>query len=191
MAALERGDVDYAMSVAPASYDRLRVVGDACPDRASSPSRRSSCNSTPNRAPFNNVKARQAVSRGLDMEAIMRGVTGNQPAFYRLQPSFFFPEQQVWHNTEGKDVYNGKNLDLARRLLRESGYDGRPITVVSNRDIEWLFRASVPVKPQLEAIGFRVDLVIRDWPGQIAQQKQAQLRHGHQRVSAPGRSRRV
>ncbi|MDR7481044.1 MAG: ABC transporter substrate-binding protein [Armatimonadota bacterium] len=171
LAALERGDVDYAQSVAPAAYDRLRTspVLDAIVIK---PFTQVILQLNANRPPFNNVKARQAVSRGLDMEAIMRAVTGNQPAFYRLQPSFFFPEQRVWHNTEGAAVYNGKNLDLARRLLRESGYDGRPITFVTNRDIEWLFRAAVPVKPQLEAIGFRVDLVVRDWPGQIAQQRE-------------------
>ncbi|HET8678473.1 MAG TPA: ABC transporter substrate-binding protein [bacterium] len=171
LAALERGDIDYAMSVVPASYDRLRASATLSPI-VLKPFTQVILQLNANRAPFNNVKARQAVSRGLDMEAIMRAVTGNQPAFYRLQPSFFFPEQQVWHNTEGSNVYNTKNLEVARRLLRESGYDGRPITVLSNRDIEWLFRASVPVKPQLEAIGFRVDLVVRDWPGQIAQQRE-------------------
>jgi peptide/nickel transport system substrate-binding protein len=171
LAALERGDIDYAMSVAPASYDRLQASAALSPI-VIRPFTQVILQLNANRAPFNNVKARQAVSRGLDMEAIMRGVTGNQAAFYRLQPSFFFPEQRVWHNMEGREVYNGKNLDVARRLLRESGYDGRPITFLSNRDIEWLFRASVPVKPQLEAIGFRVDLVVRDWPGQIAQQKE-------------------
>jgi peptide/nickel transport system substrate-binding protein len=124
------------------------------------------------RPPFNNVKARQAVSRGLDMEAIMRAVTGNQPAFYRLNPSIFFPEQQVWWNAEGRDIYNGKNLDLARRLLRESGYDGRTITFVTIRDIEWMYRAAIAVKPQLEAIGFKVDLVPRDLPGQVSMQRE-------------------
>ncbi|MGQ0551211.1 MAG: ABC transporter substrate-binding protein [Armatimonadota bacterium] len=171
LASLERGDVDYAMSVAPASFDRLQASATLSPV-VLKPFTQVILQLNANRAPFNNVKARQAVSRGLDMEAIMRAVTGNQPAFYRLQPSFFFPEQQVWHNMEGREVYNSKNLDVARRLLRESGYDGRPITLLSNRDIEWLFRASVPVKPQLEAIGFRVDLVVRDWPGQIAQQRE-------------------
>jgi peptide/nickel transport system substrate-binding protein len=157
--------------VAPSSCDRLQSSATLSPI-VIKPFTQVILQLNANRAPFNNVKARQAVSRGLDMEAIMRGVTGNQPAFYRLQPSFFFPEQQVWHNVEGREVYNGKNLDLARRLLRESGYDGQPITFVSNRDIEWLFRAAVPVKPQLEAIGFRVDLVVRDFPGQIAQQRE-------------------
>ncbi|MGQ0572103.1 MAG: ABC transporter substrate-binding protein [Armatimonadota bacterium] len=171
LAALERGDVDYAMSVQPAAYDRLRGAANLVPI-VLRPFTQVILQLNANRPPFNNVKARQAVSRGLDMEAIMRGVTGNQSAFYRLQPSFFFPEQRVWHNTEGSRIYNSKNLDQARQLLRESGYDGRPIAFVSNRDIEWLFRASVPVKPQLEAIGFRVDLVVRDWPGQIAQQRE-------------------
>ncbi len=171
MAALERGDVDYAMSVPPTFFDRIKSASGLTPV-VLRPFTQVILQLNANRPPFNSVKARQAVSRGLDMDAVMRGVTGNQPAFYRLQPSFFFPEQKVWHNTEGNQVYNGRNLDLARRLLRESGYDGRAIALVTNRDIEWLFRSAVPVKPQLEAIGFKVDLVVRDFPGQVAQQRE-------------------
>jgi peptide/nickel transport system substrate-binding protein len=170
-AGLERGDFDYAQALAPTAYERLRASTglDAI---VLKPFTQVILQLNANRAPFNQVKARQAVSRGLDMESIMRGVTGNQPAFYRLQPSLFFPEQRVWHNTMGQDVYNQKNVELARRLLKESGYDGRPIALVTNRDIEWLYRTAVPVQPQLEAIGFKVELVVRDWPGQIAQQKE-------------------
>jgi peptide/nickel transport system substrate-binding protein len=171
LAGLERGDYDYAMALAPTAYERVRAASglDAV---ILKPFTQVILQLNAGRAPFNQVKARQAVSRGLDMDTVMRGVTGNQPAFFRLQPSFFFPEQQVWHNVMGQEHYNQKNLDLARRLLKESGYDGKPITLVTNRDIEWLYRAAVPVKPQLEAIGFKVDLAVRDWPGQIAQQKE-------------------
>jgi peptide/nickel transport system substrate-binding protein len=170
-AGLERGDFDYAMALAPTAYERLRGAASLEPI-VLKPFTQVILQLNANRAPFNQVKARQAVSRGLDMEAVMRGVTGNQPAFYRLQPSLFFPEQRVWHSTVGQDVYNQKNLDLARRLLKESGYDGKPIQLVTNRDIEWLYRAAVPVQPQLEAIGFKVELVVRDWPGQMAQQRE-------------------
>ncbi len=171
LASLERGEVDYAMSVAPTAFDRLKAATNLTPV-VLKPFTQIVLQLNANRPPFNNVKARQAVSRGLDMDAVMRAVTANQSAFYRLQPSFFFPEQKVWHNGEGSQVYNVKDLTLARRLLAESGYDGRPIVFVTNRDIEWLFRAAVPVKPQLEAIGFKVDLQVRDFPGQIAQQRE-------------------
>jgi peptide/nickel transport system substrate-binding protein len=171
LAGLERGDFDYAMALAPTAYERVRGAA-ALEAIVLKPFTQVILQLNASRAPFNQVKARQAVSRGLDMDAVMRAVTGNQPAFYRLQPSFFFPEQRVWHNTIGQELYNGKNVDLARRLLKESGYDGRPLTLVTNRDIEWLYRAAVPVKPQLEAIGFKVELAVRDWPGQIAQQKE-------------------
>jgi peptide/nickel transport system substrate-binding protein len=159
------------MALAPTAYERVRGAA-ALEAIVLKPFTQVILQLNASRAPFNQVKARQAVSRGLDMDAVMRAVTGNQPAFYRLQPSFFFPEQRVWHNTIGQELYNGKNVDLARRLLKESGYDGRPLTLVTNRDIEWLYRAAVPVKPQLEAIGFKVELAVRDWPGQIAQQKE-------------------
>jgi peptide/nickel transport system substrate-binding protein len=173
-AGLERGDFDYAMALAPTALERLRA-STALDVVVLKPFTQVILQLNAGRPPFDNVKARQAVSRGLDMDTIMRGVTGNQPAFYRLQPSLFFPEQRVWHSTAGQELYNQKNVSLARRLLRESAYDGKPIELVTNRDIEWLYRAAVPVKPQLEAIGFKVELVVRDWPGQIAQQKEGKF----------------
>jgi len=105
----------------------------------------------------------------------MRAVTGNQPAFYRLQPSLFFPEQKVWHNTEGSTVYNTKNVELAKQLLRESGYDGKPVVLLTNKDYEWAYRAALAAKPQLEAIGFKVEFQVRDWPGMVAQQKESKF----------------
>lgn len=170
LAALERGDVDYAVSLPPTSYERLLTSATLRPV-VIKPFVQVVIQMNASRAPFNNVKARQAVSRGLDMEAIMRAVTSNQAVFYRLQPSIFFPEQQVWHNMEGSSVYNGKNLDLARRLLRESGYDGRTITFVTIREIDYMYRAALAARPQLEAIGFKVDLAVRDLPGQVALQR--------------------
>lgn len=170
-AALERGDVDYAVSLPPTGYDRLQSSSTLRP-MVIKPFAQVVVQMNASRPPFNNVKARQAVSRGLDMEAIMRAVTSNQSAFYRLNPSIFFPEQQVWHNTAGSQFYNTKNLEVARQLLRESGYDGRTIVFVSIRDIDWMFRAAIAAKPQLEAIGFKVDLMPRDLPGQVAMQRE-------------------
>jgi peptide/nickel transport system substrate-binding protein len=171
VAGLERGDFDYSIALPPPTFDRLRSATNLTPI-VLKPFTQVILQLNANRAPFNNVKARQAVSRGLDMETIMRAVTGNNPSFYRLQPSFFFPEQKVWHNMAGSEVYNIKNVEMARTLLRESGYDGRPILFVTSRDLDWLFRAAVAVKPQLENIGFKVDLVVQDFPGQIARQRE-------------------
>ncbi len=173
-AALERGDVDYAITLAPASYERLQGSATVQPVIIK-PYTQITVQLNANQPPFDNVKARQAVSRGLDMETIMRAVTGNQAAFYRLQPSLFFPEQAVWHNTEGSAVYNSKNVELARQLLRESGYDGKPVILLTNKDYEWAYRAALAAKPQLEAIGFKVEFQVRDWPGMVAQQKESKF----------------
>ena len=174
LAALERGDVDYAITLAPSSYERLQTSTTMQPVIIK-PYTQITVQLNANQPPFDNVKARQAVSRGLDMEAIMRAVTGSQQAFYRLQPSLFFPEQKIWHNTEGSKVYNGKNVELAKQLLRESGYDGKPVILLTNKDYEWAFRAAVAAKPQLEAIGFKVEFQVRDWPGMVAQQKESKF----------------
>ena len=78
-AGLERGDFDYAMALAPTAYERLRA-STALDAIVLKPFTQVILQLNANRAPFNQVKARQAVSRGLDMETVMRGVTGNQPA---------------------------------------------------------------------------------------------------------------
>ncbi|WP_324716040.1 ABC transporter substrate-binding protein [Carboxydochorda subterranea] len=118
-------------------------------------------------APTNAVKFRQAVLAALDMEVIMRTVAMNDATFYRLQPSRFYPEQKAWHSVAAQELYNQHDPAKAKRLLEEAGYDGSEIVFLSNRDYDWMYRATLAVVTQLSQVGIKVKLEFSDWPSQI------------------------
>ena len=61
-----------------------------------------------------------------------------------------------------------QNLERARQLVKESGYDGRPVTVVASTDIAHLNGAALVTRELLTSIGFNVDLKAMDWSSNLA-----------------------
>jgi peptide/nickel transport system substrate-binding protein len=55
------------------------------------------------------------------------------------------------------------DLTRARQLVKESGYDGRPIVVIHVTDRPMLDAAATVTRQRLEAIGFKVVLEAMDW----------------------------
>ena len=47
------------------------------------------------------------------------------------------------------------NLTKARQLVKESGYDGRPVVVLHVTDIPFLNAAAIVTRQRLELIGFK------------------------------------
>ena len=55
------------------------------------------------------------------------------------------------------------DLDKARQLLKESGYDGKPIVMMQATDLQSSNQLPPVGKQALEKIGFKVDLQAMDW----------------------------
>jgi peptide/nickel transport system substrate-binding protein len=55
------------------------------------------------------------------------------------------------------------DLARARQLVKESGYDGRPIVVPHATDIPFINAAAIVTRQRLESIGFKVILRVMDW----------------------------
>src|SRR5439155_1590073 len=105
---------------------------------------------------------RQAVQAALDMEPIMIAAFGHKD-FYPLSPAFFFPEQPAWHSTAGAPLYNQRDREKAKRLMKEAGYAGQTVRWISTREYEFMYKHSLVAKQQLEAHGFVIDLQVVDW----------------------------
>jgi len=117
------------------------------------------------------IKARQAISVGLDMEELAGLAIGNRD-FWSLNPSIF-AQGTPWHDPNaGAGIYNTANLDRARQLLAESSYDGTPVVILNQRENLVYTQTAVALKTQLEAIGFSVDLQLLD--GATVVEKRAQ-----------------
>ena len=78
-----------------------------------------------------------------------------------------------WHSTAGAKLYNQKDKDKARRLLKEAGYAGQPVRWITTREYEWMYKNALVAKQQLEEVGFKVDLQVVDWATLVQRAQQA------------------
>lgn len=121
------------------------------------------------RPPFNNPLARQALQAAADVDKFMTAGFGKN--LWKNCPAIFLcgsPNE----SKASTDQYNQKNLtkakELFQKLQQSGGYDGRPITLLSNTTYTWMLNESQVTKQMLESIGFKVDLQTPDWATAIS-----------------------
>jgi peptide/nickel transport system substrate-binding protein len=116
---------------------------------------------------FKNLKLRQAVQAALNMDEIMQVANDGDG---RVDPGFYFKEQ-VWYTTAGGKLYNQKNPEKAKQLLKEAGYNGEPVVFVTNTSYDYMYKAAQVIQEQLKKVGMNVTLGVYDWPGSLAVRK--------------------
>ena len=116
---------------------------------------------------FKELKLRQAVQAALNLAEILQVASDGNG---RLDPGFFFKEQ-IWHNSAGKELYNQNNPTKAKDLLKETGYNGEPIVMITNTDYDYMYKAALVVLQQLKKAGMNIKLEVYDWPGALAVRK--------------------
>lgn len=112
---------------------------------------------------FSDVRIRQAVNLMLDAEEISVASVSGIKDLYRLDSSYMLEEQEKWHSDAGKEFYNQNNMEEAKRLLEEAGYDGEEIVFITSRDYDHVYYSSIVIQQKLEEIGMNVKLEVYDW----------------------------
>jgi len=113
-------------------------------------------------APFNNVKARQAVQWAVNQKDHMAATFPN-PKYARACGSFFTCGTPMESDVNMEWFTKGPDLNKARQLLRESGYDGKPIVLMQATNIEYMRNSAEILAKELRSAGFNVNLVPMDW----------------------------
>ena len=111
--------------------------------------------------PFDNVKARQALQLMAD-QATYQQANSSIPGSWRTCPAFFFCETP-YASDLGAERLMQQDLEEAKRLLAESGYDGEPIVLLHPTDIPQLHSASLVSAQLLRQIGINVVDQAMDW----------------------------
>lgn len=106
-------------------------------------------------------KLRQAIQAALNPQDILTAGLGADN--FRLDPSYMLQET-TWHSDAGAENYNQHNVEKAKALLAESGYNGETIRLVTSRDLERFYNQGVVVAQQLEAAGMKAEVETYDWP---------------------------
>jgi len=110
--------------------------------------------------PFDQKKARQALLHMVDQEMYLQAAIG-QPKYYRTCPGLFLCGNVPYESKAGAPAR--PDLDRARSLMKESGYDGRPVVVLDPSDRPELHGAALVTRELLTKIGVTVDLQALDW----------------------------
>lgn len=103
--------------------------------------------------PMREVKLRQAVLNSVEPEAIAAQNLGSTEHF--SNDSSLFPKDSPWYSEAGKNIYENRNPDTAKTLLKDASYDGTPVRILYRPDSDGY---GPLLKQELEAVGFAVDL---------------------------------
>lgn len=105
---------------------------------------------------------RQAVQAAINCSDIMYATYGNEK-FYDLYSSYMFDSQKDWYTEEGSEFYNQNDIERAKELLADAGYNGDPFTILVASDNEDFYNMAIVIQDQLKAAGMNCELSTYDW----------------------------
>jgi len=116
--------------------------------------------------PFNNLAARRAAQLAINQEDVQRAAVGN-PAYYQTCGSHFTCGSPMGME-DGSEALMLKapmaqRQARARELLKESGYDGKPIVCLHATNIHVMNQTMLVIAQNLRQVGFNVQLASTDW----------------------------
>jgi peptide/nickel transport system substrate-binding protein len=171
-AGIQTGEYQYAQQIKPDQYERIKAMPGVEPVILKPYGWATAVLNT-KQGLFTEKRLRQAFQAVVDVEPLMVAAMGNKD-FYRLDPGWFFVEQ-AWHSRAGAELYNQRDKDKARRLLKEAGYQGQPVRWIVTTEYEHHYKPALVAKSQLEEVGFKIDLQVSDWATVVQRRNKPEL----------------
>lgn len=112
--------------------------------------------------PFDDKRARQALMLAVQQSDYMYSIMGD-PAYFEDFCGAYFMCGGPYETDIGSEPLREKNLDKARQLLEESGYDDREVLILDPTDTPVAHGESLVTAQALREIGMNVRLVAMDW----------------------------
>jgi peptide/nickel transport system substrate-binding protein len=116
--------------------------------------------------PFDNQKVRQAVEVAFSQEPFVKAVIGD-PNYYKVCKAMFVCGTPL-ASDQGMDRYLNGNVEEAKKLLKESGYDGTPVVLMHSTDLQVLTNLAPVAADMMRRIGLTVDMQSMDWQTLVA-----------------------
>ena len=116
--------------------------------------------------PFNDPRMRLALGYAVDQKGFLDAAVGD-PKFWRLCKTYYGCGTPLASDKGTSGLLEG-NVEKAKALLKEAGYDGRPIVLLQVTDLASLANLGPVAKAQLERVGFKVDMRPADWQTHLA-----------------------
>ena len=171
MAAVQTGEVDFVDQVPLDFYARLENSSTAKPILGAGPQPVAFFHLK--NPPFDQTESgkllRQAVFVGANPKEVMQGYGPEQ--LWKVC-SYWWGCDTPGANPELYQQHPQNNIERAKALMKEAGYDGEPITLVDPADFATIHPIAVVLKSQLEKMGFNVNYEVTDWATEIEYQNE-------------------
>ncbi|MEB2846098.1 ABC transporter substrate-binding protein [Rhizobiales bacterium RZME27] len=155
------GQFDYADSLAPETFDRLKG-SDASEPVVLKPYGAPVFVMNTKEGVLAKKEMRHAIQAALNPEDMLLAAFGN-PEFFAVNGALY-PEGYVWHTEEGIERYGNGDPETAASMAKEAGYDGeKPIRILTSRQYEFHYKMAQVAAEYLKAAGFKVELGVFDW----------------------------
>lgn len=120
-------------------------------------------------APFDNPAIRRAVLQAVTQSDFMEAINGTDPTLWRTCYSMF-PCGMQFVGEDGASMTPPRDLALLREQIRQAGYAGERVVVLSASDIQSIKVHADITADLLKRLGMNVDLQVMDW-GSVAQRR--------------------
>lgn len=112
--------------------------------------------------PFDNKKIRQAAMKAINQKDVLDALIGN-PDYYTVCGSVFGCGTPLESELGAETLTKSGDIEGAKALLKEAGYDGTPVVLMQPTDVVTLKAQPVVAAAALRAAGFNVDMQAMDW----------------------------
>lgn len=112
--------------------------------------------------PTDDIRIRQAMQLALAQEDYMTSFLGSYDELYQICGSIFMCGTPL-ENDANIERQMTRDVDAAKALLEEAGYDGTPITLLHATDISDQRAGGSVTAQRLREAGFEVEVAVSDW----------------------------
>ena len=169
-AALMSGEVDWYEQIAPDLSDLLRKSGKVRVEKLDSFPQVPGLRFNQLQPPFDNPKLRRALLPAISQEDVALAVAGDNPGFWLKDVGVFTPGTPSASLAGLAPLQGPRDFALAKRLMKEAGYNGERMRQLSPTDLPSVTATSQVMSDMFSRLGFNTDEAVSDW-GTVVQRR--------------------
>ena len=117
--------------------------------------------------PFNNPAIRRALLPAIQQQDFVTAIVGPFPDRYHVGGGFFTPDTPLANDETLEPLRTPRDLNLAKRLLREAGYNGEPVRLIGTTDIVSTTAMAQVAIDLFRRLEMNLDIALSDWGGLV------------------------
>jgi len=174
LGAIRRGEIDWWEQVPPDLLDQVGRTSNVVAQRIDPLGNFGQIAFNTKIPPFDNPKLRRALLHAVDQAECMHAVVGDHPELMRTGIGVFSPDSPLLTDVGMETLTAPRDMELARRLGRESGYRGERVAFMVATD-QYPHNAFGSVMSQrMREAGLNVDHQALDWATVVSRRNQAE-----------------